>query len=318
MLLVTGATGFLGRRVVQALHRAGHSPVRCLLHRSPRAGDASPVDGVEFVHGGVQDPESLAAAMVGVDAVVHLVGIIRERPPSTTFAGVNHVGTRNVAEAAKAAGVKHVVYVSALGARDDARFPYARSKWLGEQEVIGSGVPYTILRPSILFGEGDEFFNTLAALVKMLPVVPVAGSGANRFQPIAADDVARCVATSVLQEAHYGRVAEIGGPRQYTYRELLRVIATTLGVRRLRVHVPVPCMRIAAAVMERVLPRPPVTREQLRYLDLDSVADEDSVEREFGFAPQPLEEGLGYIRSLRLRHAMAMLMGVMPKQVRDH
>ena len=92
--------------------------------------------------------------MAGVAAVVHLVGIIRERRPSSTFAAVNHGGTRNVAEAAKAAGVKHVVYVSALGARDDARFPYARSKWLGEEEVIGSGVPYTILRPSILFGGG--------------------------------------------------------------------------------------------------------------------------------------------------------------------
>ena len=316
MLLVTGASGFLGRRIVQALQQAGHSPVRCLLHRSP--SDGALPDGVEHAHGSVQDPASLAAAMDGVDAVVHLVGIIRERPPSTTFAGVNHGGTRNVVEAAKAAGVKHIVYVSALGARDDARFPYARSKWLGEQEVIGSGVAYTILRPSILFGEGDEFFNTLAALVKMLPLVPVAGSGANRFQPIAADDVARCVAASVLQEAHHGRVIEVGGPRQYTYRELLGVVAAVLGVRRLRVHVPIACMRAMATVMERVLPRPPVTREQLRYLDLDSVAEEDSVEREFGFAAQPLEEGLAYIRSLRLRHAMSMLLGIMPRQVRDH
>ena len=189
-------------------------------------------DGVEVAHGSVQDPASLAEAMAGVDAVVHLVGIIRERRPSTTFAAVNHGGTRNVAEAARAAGVKHVVYVSALGARDDAGYPYARSKWQGEQEVMGSGVPYTILRPSILFGEGDEFFNTLAALVKMLPLVPVAGSGANRFQPIAADDVARCVATAVLQEAYHGRVIEVGGPRHYTYRELLRVVANVLGVRQ--------------------------------------------------------------------------------------
>ena len=154
--------------------------------------------------------------------------------------------------------------------------------------------------------------------MKLLPLVPVAGSGMNRFQPIAADDVARCVATAVLQESYYNRVVEIGGPRHYTYRELLRVVATVLGVRRLRVHVPIACMRGMAAVMERMLPRPPVTREQLRYLDLDSVADENSVEREFEFGAQPLEEGLGYIRSLRLRHAMAMLLGVMPRQVRDH
>ena len=317
MLLVTGATGFLGRRVVQALQQAGHSPVRCLLHRSPSDGAAS-ADGVESAHGSVQDPASLAEALDGVDAVVHLVGVIRERPPSTTFAGVNHGGTRNVVEAAKAAEVKHIVYVSALGARDDPGYAYAHSKWLGEQEIVNSGVPFTILRPSILFGEGDEFFNTLAALVKMLPLVPVAGSGANRFQPIAADDVARCVATAVLQEGYYNRVVEIGGPRQYTYRELLGVVATVLGVRRLRVHAPIALMRAMAAVMERILPRPPVTREQLRYLDMDSVAEEDSVEREFAFAPQPLEEGLGYIRSLRLPHAMAMLLGRIPRQVRDH
>ena len=148
--------------------------------------------------------------------------------------------------------------------------------------------------------------------------MPVAGSGANRFQPIAADDVARCVSTAVLQEGYFGRVIEVGGPRHYTYRELLRVVATVLGVRRLRVHVPIAFMRAIAAVMERMLPRPPVTREQLRYLDLDSVTAEDSVQREFEFGAQPLEEGLAYIRSLRLRHAMAMLLGVMPRQVRDH
>jgi NADH dehydrogenase len=246
------------------------------------------------------------------------VAIIRELRGGITFRNVNHLGTAKVAQAAKSAGVRHLVLMSALGARAEERYRYAHTKWLGEQEVMRSGVPYTILRPSILFGEGDEFFNTLAAVVKLFPVLPVAGSGESRFQPVAVEDVARCVALVVCNQQYYGRILEFGGPRQYTYDQLMDLVTRVLGVRRLRVHVPLPAMRLIAGLMEAALPRPPVTREQLKYLELDNVAQVDSVERHFGFAPRSLEQGLGYLRDLRWRDALAINAGFMPRRVRDH
>ena len=315
-LLVTGATGFVGRHVVAALQAAGYTGIRCLTHG--HAADAPALDGgVELVAGDVRDRESLDRAMTGVDLVVHLVAIIRERPGGVTFANVNHLGTRNLVEAARKAGVRRLVHQSAIGADPEPGRGYSRSKWLGEQEVIGSGIPFTILRPSIIFGRGDEFLNTLAAVVKLFPVAPIAGGGRNRFQPIAVLDVARCLVQVVSQEEYIGRTLEIGGPRQYTYDQLVGLLVQALGVRRKLVHVPLGPMRLIAGVMEAVLPRPPVTREQLKYLDVDNVAQEDSVEAQFGFKPRSLEEGLDYIRELGWRDALAINLGRMPRHLRE-
>jgi NADH dehydrogenase len=315
-LLVTGATGFVGRHLVAALQGAGYAAIRCLTHR--HAAPFAPGVGVDLVAGDVRVRDSLDRAMEGVDLVVHLVATIQERPGGVTFTNVNHLGTRNVVEAAKKAGVRRLVHQSAVGADPDPARLYSRSKWLGEQEVIGCGIPFTILRPSIIFGKGDEFLNTLAAVVKLFPVVPIAGSGTNRFQPISVQDVARCLVQVVSQEEYIGRTVEIGGPRQYTYRQIVDLLVQALSVRRKLVRVPVGPMRPIAGAMEAMLPRPPVTREQLKYLDIDNVAQGESVEAQFGFTPQSLEEGLDYIRDLGWREALAINLGRMPRHVRDH
>ncbi|MSQ07096.1 MAG: NAD-dependent epimerase/dehydratase family protein, partial [Dehalococcoidia bacterium] len=209
-VLVTGATGFLGRRVVRELLDRGHR-VRALVH-TPGREALLPPGSVTVHQGSVSQPESLAAACWGVDAVVHLVAIIR-RSKGASFDDVNRQGTANVVAAAKAAGgVQKLVHVSVIGAADNPALPYLQSKWQGEQAVVNSGVPYTILRPSLLFGEGDEFLNTLAGLVRVLPVVPVVGSGRNQFQPIAAEDLAKCVALALERPPLNGQTIEIGGP----------------------------------------------------------------------------------------------------------
>jgi NADH dehydrogenase len=315
-VLVTGGAGFVGRHVVAGLQAAGYTRIRCLVHRRSPAR-LSRGKAAEEVAGDVQDPDSLARAVEGVDAVVHLVGVIREGP-GATFQDVNHRGTANLVHAARQRRVRHVVYLSAIGATNEPGYQYAYSKWLGEQEVIQSGIPYTILRSSILFGAGDEFLNTLAAVLKLFPVVPVAGEGKNRFQPLAVQDLARCLALAVCQERYYGRILEIGGPQQYSYDQLVTLLIQTLGLRRLPLHVPVPVMRRIAQMMELVMSRPPVTREQLKYLDRDNVAEMDTVERHFGFTPRPLEGNLGYLQRLRWRDALAINGGFMPRHIRDH
>ncbi|MDP3062615.1 MAG: complex I NDUFA9 subunit family protein [Chloroflexota bacterium] len=314
-MLITGATGFVGRRVVRALCDRG-AKVRCLVHTPGREGVLAGLD-VECVRGSAGDVASLRPAMSGAGAVVHLVAVIREKGRST-FESVNVQGARNVALAAKEAGVRHIVHVSAIGARDDRRFAYLHSKWRGEQAVMQSGVPYTVIRPSLQFGEGDEFFNVLAALVMLMPAVPMPGMGQGRFQPIAVEDVARCVAQAVDSAALFGQVVEIGGPQRFTYKEMIGVVARTLGRRRAYLPVPVPLLRLQVWLMERVLPRPPITTKQLQSLPIDNVAELDTVERVFGFQPRPLAGNIDYVRNVSYGDALRIFLGAMPGSIRDH
>lgn len=291
MILVTGGSGFIGRRVVARLAEAGR-PVR-VLARGQRQADLP--QGVERLPGNVATGEGLAEAMEGVERVVHLVAIIRETR-GQTFDGVIRGGTERVVEAARAAAVKKLVHVSAIGARDDPTYPYLHAKWRAEQAVMGSGLNYTILRPSIVFGEGDEFINALAALVRGNPLVPIAGEGKTRFQPIWVEDVVTCIVACLEDGSHDGEVVEIGGPEHLTYKEMVDAVQEALGRRRPKLHIPLALMKPLARAMEAVLPRPPVTVEQLKMLALDNVTALDAVPRRFGFQPRPLREGIGYIR----------------------
>ena len=315
LVLVTGATGFVGRRVVAELLEHHHQ-VRCYVH-TPGRERLFDNRSVEVRYGGVSDPDALAEAFHGVEAVVHLVGIIRQSR-RRTFDLVNRQGTADVVGAAKASGVKHLVQLSAIGAGDDRGYPYLFSKWRAEQEVINSGLPYTILRSPIMFGEGDEFLNALAAMVRVFPLVPVVGSGRNRFQPIAVEDVARCVALSLDRGSLRDRTVEIGGPDQLTYNQIVDVVAWTMGKRRLRLHVPVWMMYLAAMGMQLVQPRPPVTTDQLKMLAIRNVAEPGVVDQEFGFTPKSLEGNIDYIKSVGFMDGIRISLGSMPPKIRDH
>ena len=315
MILVTGATGFVGRRVVEALISGGNS-VRALV-RSEAAASVLPRDGVESVHGDVLDPESLRAACQGVEAVLHLSAVIREKR-SQTFQGVNYRGTKNVVDAAEAAGVERLVYASTIGATDETGLPYLRSRWLAEREVARSAISHTTLRFSVGFGDGDQFFNVLAAQVRLLPVVPVAGDGKAKFQPIAVEDVARCLIAAYRNQGTEGKTVELGGPEHLSYDEMLDLVAETMGARIRKVHLPVALIRPGVALVEAVAPRPPVTLQQLKMLPLDSVTDLGSVEDTFGFAPLSPKGNLGYLSRISFGDALKIYLGFMPAHIRDH
>lgn len=272
---------------------------------------------VEIAYGDVLDPSALKEAMQGIDTVVHLVAIIREKR-NQTFDLINRRGTEMVAQAAREAGVKHFVHMSAIGAQDNPAYPYLHSKWQGEQAVKNSGVSYTIFRPSIQFGEGDEFINTLAGVIKVFPVIPVAGSGKVRLQPISVEEVGAMVSLVVDNPRFGGRTVEIGGPDHLTYDEIVEIIRRTLKVKRLKVHLPLPIMKSLVRIMEAVIPNPPATSSQLEMLALDNVTDIDSVQKVFGMKPRPLERNIGYVRSLSQLEALQITLGFMPKRIRDH
>ena len=314
LVLVTGATGFLGRRVVPELQEQHHQ-VRCLVH-TPGRERVFPPRSVDIYYGNVLEPESLDGAFYGVDVVVHLVGVIR-RQNRLTYEDINRHGVANVVAAAKEARVKRFVLVSAIGATNNRSYPYLYSKWQGEQEVAGSGLPYTIVQSSIMFGTGDEFLNIIAGMVKVAPIVPVVGSGRNRLQPIAAEDVAKCIAITVGRDDLQSKTFELGGPEQLSYNEIVAIVARALGKRPLRFHLPV-WLSYLLAIAIQVLPRPPVTTDQLRMLPIRNVAEPDVVEKTFGFTPRSLEGNIDYVRSLSFRDGLNILTGEMPSHIRDH
>jgi len=251
-----------------------------------------------------------------VDAVVHLVGIIRRRK-DITYDLVNRQGVANVIKAAKEARVKHFLLVSGIGATNNRSYPYLFSKWQGEQELESSGLPYTIVQSSIMFGEGDEFINSLASMVRVGPLVPVVGSGRNRLQPISVDDVARCLALTLDRDDLKGKTIELGGPEQLSYNEILSHVAAAMGKRHLKIHFPVWLMYLVTAAMQ-ILPRPPLTMDQLRMLSIRNVAEIDVVHSTFGFTPRKLEGNIDYVRSVGFRDALNILTGEMPNKIRDH
>ena len=315
MILVTGATGFVGRRVVAALTTAAHD-VRVLVREPERAAVLS-AHAPEIAVGDVFDPQSLSSACEGVTAVVHLVAVVREYGGST-FQSINYEGTRNVLKAAESAGVERFIHASTIGASSDASIPYLYSRWMAEQEVVRSPISHAIVRFSVGFGEGDEFFNVMAAQVKLSPVVPIAGDGTAMFQPIAVEDIARCLVSAHEREDTEGETIEAGGPEHVTYERLVGLVAETLGARIVKVHFPLSLLMPGVAILEAIAPRPPVTREQLKMLRLDSTTDLDSVRKAFGFSPLPLKGNIDYINRIGLIDALKINMGLMPRHIRDH
>jgi uncharacterized protein YbjT (DUF2867 family) len=289
MILVVGGTGFVGSHLLLRMRREG-IPVRALV-RNPDKALALADLGVEAVPGGLSDKASLGKALAGVERVIHLVGIIQEAP-GVTFKGVHVEGTRNLVEAARKAGVRHFFYQSALGARPGAKSEYHKTKWQAEELVRASGLPYTILRPSLIYGQGDQFTLRLAEIIRRSPVLPVIGSGKSKVQPIAIDDVVSCIVKAVSSDAFFNESYEIGGPEQLTYEEVTRAIAGAMGVTHPAIHVPMLFMRPMARVLETVLPKPPVTTDQLIMLREDNVCSMRDIREVFGIEPIKFQEGI--------------------------
>ncbi len=300
-VLVTGASGFVGSHTIPELLAGGHRVLalvrsgdagRRVLDRLPEATR----DAVDLRTGDVDDPASLGPALAGADAIVHLVALARDRDNGRSLERVNVVGTRNVIEAARAAGIRRLVHLGALGVVDDPSLHYASSKARAEQLVKASSLDWTILKPSLLWGERDGFFNIVAGLVRISPgVVPVPGNGQSRFQPLAVDDLAAAIRFSLEQPTTIGAEYELGGPRYWTYREITREVLAGMGSRRLIVPMPVALVALVAGVAEKLGIPFPVATDQLRQLKIDNIGPLDSFETALGRPPRDMSGNLGYL-----------------------
>ncbi|SFI90881.1 NADH dehydrogenase [Bosea sp. OK403] len=303
LVTVFGGSGFVGRHVVRALVKRGYR-VRVAVRRPDLAGFLQPLGTVGQIHAvqaNLRYPDSVAAAIKGADAVVNLVGILQESGRQS-FAGVHANGARAVAQACAALGVPRLVQISAIGASKDSKSSYGRSKAEGEAAVLALVPGAVVLRPSIMFGPEDGFFNRFAALARMLPVLPLVGGGETKFQPAFVGDVAEAIARAVDGAVAGGRIYELGGPEVKSFRELVAYICEVTGRKRLLVSLPFPLARLQARIIEIVdmltlglLPNElKLTRDQVALLESDNVVSHGAKAegRDFaglGIAPSSVE-----------------------------
>jgi uncharacterized protein YbjT (DUF2867 family) len=286
LIAVTGATGFVGREVVRQARAAGY-PVR-IIAREPKAAAAL---GCEVFHGNVIYGPSLAGAFDGVKCVIHLVGIIHAWKENT-FERAHTEATRNVLEAAKKAGVKRYLHMSALGTRPNARSRYHQTKWAAEELVRKSGLAWTIFRPSLIYGPGDKSIRVLSKVVRLAPFVPVLGHGNSKIQPVSVETVAKCFVAAIHNDESVGKVYDLCGPAAFTWNELYDKLLAHSHRRKLKLHLPLPVARLLAAVFERLMANPPFNRDQLLMTEEDNVGDPKPAERDFLVEQESFEQGL--------------------------
>ena len=278
LVTVFGGSGFLGRHVVRALANRQYR-IRVAVRRPELCGHLRPMGRVGQIHAvqaNLRFPQSVAAAARDADVVVNLVGILFERGRQR-FDAVQAEGAQAVALAAKAAGAR-LVHVSAIGADENSPSHYARSKAAGERLVLAADGAATIMRPSIVFGPEDDFFNRFAALACLSPALPLVGGGHTRFQPVFAGDVGEAIAKAVDGDTKPGAIYELGGPDVRTFKELMAFVLATIERRRLLVPVPFGLMKLGAAFLQ-YLPKPPITPDQVDLLKRDNVVA-DAVRRD--------------------------------------
>jgi len=301
LVTVFGGSGFIGRYVVQHLARAGWQ-VRVAVRR-PNAAlflkTSGDVGQVTPVAANIRDDASVAAAVAGADAVVNLVGILYQSGKQS-FDAVQTKGAARLAAAAKAAGARRFVQISAIGADPSSDSLYARSKAEGEQAVKLAFPGATILRPSIVFGPEDDFFNRFARLAMMSPALPLIGGGHTKFQPVFVGDVAAAVETALENAGTEGKTYELGGPRVYTFRALMEMLLKEIGRCRLLLPLPFALASLKAAFLQ-LLPIPPLTVDQVRMLKRDNVVTGSVAGLgELGITPTTLESVLpGYLDQYR-------------------
>lgn len=290
LVTVFGGSGFVGRHVVSRLAQDGWQ-VRVAVRRPDEAlflKTAGVVGQVTPMAANIRDQASVERAIAGADAVVNLVAILYERGPQR-FKALQAEGAGRVAAAAKRAGVRHLVHVSAIGADAASDSLYARTKAEGEQAVLRAFPDAVILRPSIIFGPEDGFFNRFAGMAMMAPALPLIGGGKTKFQPVYVGDVAAAVARALTLRESAGKTYELAGPRIYTFRQLMEILLREIGRKRLLLPLPFPIAGLMGAVMQ-YLPMPQLTLDQVRLLKRDNVAGAGALGlAQLGIAPTALE-----------------------------
>jgi len=310
LVTVFGGSGFLGRHTVRALAKAGWR-IRVAVRHPNLAFFLKPagsVGQIAILKCDVADPDQVAAAIAGADAVVNLTGILYPRGQS--FEEVHCAGAENIAAAAARAGAMSLIHISAMGANAESQSHYAQTKADGEARVRAAFPAATILRPSIMFGPEDDFFNRFAGLARIFPILPLIGGGHTRFQPVFVGDVAAAIVAALSSEGARGKTYELGGPMTYSFRELLEIICRETGRKRLLLPLPFGLAMFKSFFLQ-LMPKPLLTPDQVRLLRNDNVVSPTALTlADLGITPNSVEaEVPNYLWRFRAKGEYADIAG---------
>ncbi len=291
-VFVTGGTGFVGREILKQLLQAGHA-ARALV-REGSESKLPELDKVETHTGDITDVASLVGALDGCDAVIHLVGIIREFPGrGITFKKMHVTATENILGACDEQGVRRFLHMSSNGTRERGNTAYHRTKWQAEELVRASGLDWTIFRPSLIFGRGSEFVKMLTELIRRVPVVPVIGDGQYRMQPVSVAQVAESFVRALAMPESVGAIYHQGGSESYTYDAILDLTARAMGRKQAtKVHQPLFMIKPMIKLLQG-FEQFPITEDQLKMLVEGNVCDPDEWAQTFELVPISYAEGIG-------------------------
>lgn len=277
IITIIGGSGFVGGYVANALAKAGH--LVNIASRYPEkalfAKTAGMVGQVSLVKCNVRKPDSIKAAITNSDVVVNLTGILFQSGKQR-FGAVHAKGAETVAQEAKKAGVKQFIHVSALGVDKAVLSNYARTKLNGEKAVLAAFPSAVIVRPSVIFGAEDQFFNRFAKMATIAPALPLIGGGKTKFQPVYVNDVAEAIVRIIENDGYEGAIFELGGGKVYSFRELMEFVLKVTGRKRFLVSIPIPFAKYAIAGPSELLPKPPLTRDQVTLLQYDNVVSDNA------------------------------------------
>lgn len=300
-VLVSGGTGFLGQAITKALLKKGHT-VRVLGRDLPKIKAIFLNEVVEAVEGDITAPESLIGTVDGIDMVVQCAQFpghpVENRRKGFTYWKIDALGTENLAKAAKAAKVKHFLYLSGAGTDNKKREPWFKAKWYAEQAVHGSGLPATILRCSWVYGPGDKSLNKILAQTRHLPFFPLIGDGNNHVQPIFIDDLAQIVAACVENAGEEDRLFEVGGPQELKMKTMMKIVLKVTGKKKMILPIPKALVKLGAWFLQ-FLPNPPMNPRAVDFVTMDVSIDTTPLRKAFpNIKLKTLEEGLGSYLSL--------------------
>jgi len=297
MILVTGATNFVGRSVVRQLAKEGYK-ICCLVETSQFEQQLPTDVTFSIVSASLRDASALRETMKGVDVVIHMTRE-EDRPQERTL--LDHVeGTKNLLEATQDAGVSRFIYLSRLGATPASAYPLFRCKGEAEIAIAESGLDHTNFRSAVIYSPEDVFTTRLVMLAKMCPLMlPIPDVGMARFQPLAVEDLARCIVATIDRDDLIGRMIPLGGPEHFTFEQMMRRVLEAAGMRRHLVHVQMPLMRTGAEILEALLARSPTPDWWLDLAAVGSATDLGTIPKHFGFEPCRFAQCLTYLRRSR-------------------
>jgi len=295
MILLTGGTGFIGRSVLRKLAEFGY-PVRTLLGPSRSSPDLPRGVAVDVTLAALSDRRSIRASLVGVKTVIHLAGAEGQWGAESRLAS-DVAGTHTIAEAAADAGVQHIIYLSHLGADRSSAYPAMRARAMAEEHLRVSGVPFTIIRTTVIFGRLDSFTTSLAIMLAVAPLIfPIPGDGSILFQPLWVEDLATCITWALDEPSTIGQTIEIGGPEFLSLLQILHMIMRAASSPRILLPTRPPYLKASAWLLERLMPQPPVTPLWLDYLAVSRTTDLNTLPRVFGLQPSRMEGNLSYLQ----------------------